>query len=764
VLQHLPLRLLLTLPHALLMVVLAAAVGVTSYRSANDNLQHMAAKYNRSVASAANHELVEYLDSWKRVLSGVYQHMPLIDGRIDWRVIEERLWAATATSDFNPTVAYVADSDGRYMRLRRHRDAPSELSVIDRPGASAFAVHRTEGPGKRTSLASEGNVYDAVQRPWYRWAAASELSVWTPLFRKFGDGGETTSLARSLRDAQGRVLGVAGVEMPLSQLNAELARVSQSLNAQVYIVDLHGNTIAGGTTQVWLEKLLRARTQTADIDFIGQDERSVAYHISQRPLTARAQGDWRVVVVVLPDTAQDAQIQFNSWRTAVMGLVALLMAIALSTLIARRITGPLAELTRSVERLSLDAEPLPLAVSRTDEIGRLSGAYNRMSQRLRSIMLAQSRQSDALSATVSNLAQSIRERERTEQRLSRITDAMGDALVVVDADWTITYLNHRGEWLLGTPVMRALGVNFWDLNPGRRERSLARALIAAHDQLMGGVTPLAPPVVVEGHSERLDCWLELRLHRSEFGIAIFASDISQRVVARQMEQQLQSERARLSGELLEAQTQERRAIARELHDSMGQDLAAMRINLSALRGQFQRAGNDAARERVEDCMTGVEGIIAQVRERSLDLHPAMLDDLGLVPALQWLCDLQGKRSGLRITCTFSGEAETTRLSAVVELACFRIAQEAINNATKHAKASSVAVHITLGAEAAELTVCDDGVGLPSVDARAKAKAQGLSLGMVSMRERALQLGGQFSIGAHSPQGTLVRAYLPLAPT
>ncbi len=155
--------------------------------------------------------------------------------------------------------------------------------------------------------------------------------------------------------------------------------------------------------------------------------------------------------------------------------------------------------------------------------------------------------------------------------------------------------------------------------------------------------------------------------------------------------------------------------------------------------------------------TAVEGLLT--RDLSLALRPAVLDDLGLVPALRWYLDRQGRRAGF--TTEFAAGDLEDDVPAEVATTCFRIAQEALTNVARHARATHVAMQLARRVDGLELIVRDAGQGFDSAHAIAKAE-RGDSLGLVSMRERAGLIGGVLHIDAVPGRGTVIRVVLPLA--
>jgi signal transduction histidine kinase len=223
-------------------------------------------------------------------------------------------------------------------------------------------------------------------------------------------------------------------------------------------------------------------------------------------------------------------------------------------------------------------------------------------------------------------------------------------------------------------------------------------------------------------------------------------------------EQVRAGRARaqlLSQQLMEAQETERRRLARELHDEIGQALTAVKINLQAL----QRAPADAV-SRLSDSIAIVDRALQQVRNLSLDLRPSLLDDLGLVAALSWYVDRQSQRSGLAIE--FAAEPAEIRAAATVETACFRVTQEALTNIIRHAQAREARVELRQRGSELQLAVSDDGIGFDVAAARRRA-ARGASLGLLGMQERVLLSGGRIDIQSTRGQGTRLVACLPISP-
>lgn len=209
----------------------------------------------------------------------------------------------------------------------------------------------------------------------------------------------------------------------------------------------------------------------------------------------------------------------------------------------------------------------------------------------------------------------------------------------------------------------------------------------------------------------------------------------------------------LSAQLITAQEQERRHIARELHDDTGQSLTVIRMHLmDVLRGA------EGADSRIPECVAVVDAAIAQIRGMALNLRPTMLDDLGLVAALEWALEQQGRPAGWETA--LEADDDFSDVPPEIQTACFRIGQEALTNAARHAGATEVSLELRMVGGELELTVQDNGGGFDLARYSAPAERK-KHFGLISMGERASLVGGRLDIATAPGRGTRVRAILPV---
>jgi PAS domain S-box-containing protein len=241
------------------------------------------------------------------------------------------------------------------------------------------------------------------------------------------------------------------------------------------------------------------------------------------------------------------------------------------------------------------------------------------------------------------------------------------------------------------------------------------------------------------------------------------NDITERLRTQQTlerlnrELELSHERLRaLSRRLFEVQEEERRRLARDLHDDVGQALTALKIQLESVA----RAGGEAAaRSRVDECVDTVQHTLERVRQLSLSLRPPQLDDLGLAAAVRSHLDRQARVAGLQ--AHFETEDAPQELAPDTETACFRVAQEAINNVLRHARARNLWVRLFTAGGRLAISVRDDGKGF-DLDSVRERSANGSSLGLIGMEERMALAGGSFELRSAPGQGTILLATFPVA--
>lgn len=213
-----------------------------------------------------------------------------------------------------------------------------------------------------------------------------------------------------------------------------------------------------------------------------------------------------------------------------------------------------------------------------------------------------------------------------------------------------------------------------------------------------------------------------------------------------------SELRTLSDRLVEAQETERRAISRELHDEVGQAVSALSLAVGNVAARISPNSIEESKEQLRSIRQIAEKTVAVVRDMSLLLRPSMLDDLGLIPALEWQAREVSRNTDIRVTVKADSVAE--ELGDEQKTCIYRVVQEALRNVTRHARAKQVEIRLAQNGASLHLTIQDDGQGfLPD---REKG------VGLLGMQERVRRLSGLFQVDSEPGRGATIRVDLPVA--
>lgn len=348
-------------------------------------------------------------------------------------------------------------------------------------------------------------------------------------------------------------------------------------------------------------------------------------------------------------------------------------------------------------------------------------------------------------------------------RSRSVLDSLAAPLAVLDPTGEILLVNRAWPQFaacLGDPPEKTAGVggNYFELARRAFPEEVAREVTTGMLDVLAGraqtFTAEYPPVPAD--TGRCFLVTATALLPGRRGVVVTHTDITERKAA-EIERQKAMARARgFSEYLAEADEDLRAGIARELHDRIGQNLAATALDLDILRSQLPAGPLSAVERRLDDAARLVEQMVRDVRDLMGELRPPLLDDVGLIAALRWYGQQFNLRSG--VAFRLQGWESVPRLAAGTESAVFRIVQEALTNVAMHARAGTVSARFSTAKDAVVLVIVDDGAGF-DVDGPAGSGVRP-AWGLRGMRERAEAVGGTVRVESSVGAGTRVTIEVP----
>ena len=323
-----------------------------------------------------------------------------------------------------------------------------------------------------------------------------------------------------------------------------------------------------------------------------------------------------------------------------------------------------------------------------------------------------------------------------------------DAVVVRNFQGSIEFWNKGAEELYGWRKDEALGKHVYELLHTEFPRSLRE--IEAELIKTGRWEGELVHGTKDGERKIVNSrWALLKESETSGTVLEINSDITLR---KQSEEELRQ----LSGYLMRVQDEERRRLARELHDSTGQKLVALKMNLETVAKEKELP--KPAKSTLSESSKIIDEATQEIRTLAQLLHPPLLDEAGLVSAIRWLVDGFSTRSGIPVDLSLPDELK--RLPQNYELALFRVIQESLINIHRHSGAKRVKIEITQDKDALTMQVKDNGKGLPTEGGDGRKPTMGV--GILGMKERLAQLGGRLDVISDNHKGTIIKAVVPVA--
>jgi PAS domain S-box-containing protein len=338
-----------------------------------------------------------------------------------------------------------------------------------------------------------------------------------------------------------------------------------------------------------------------------------------------------------------------------------------------------------------------------------------------------------------------------EQFQAQVLDNVRDSVIVVDQHGRVRYWNRGAEAIYGYSAAEMLGCSIQRIHPPGQSMT-----VDLHRILESGES------LEELERVRKDgttVWVDVRrtVMRDAKGAVVgllgVAKDVTERRRVTAALEESHGQLRSLADRLRRVREEERSAIARQIHDEMGQVLTALRLDVSWLEARLP-AADQALHDKCAAMARLIEDTIGHVRVLATELRPAVLDDLGLSAAIEWEAQGFARRTG--IPCDLRLAADLSGLDADRATDLFRILQEALTNVARHARARQVGIRLELSRDTLLLQVDDDGRGITATEA-----ADPRALGLLGMRERALRWSGAVEVQARRAGGTSVTVRIPL---
>lgn len=487
-------------------------------------------------------------------------------------------------------------------------------------------------------------------------------------------------------------------------------------------------------------------------------------------------GQGGVIRVGMSEAGVRNQVASYIARLSILVVVAVVGAIALSVAVSSLLTRPVTRVAEAARRVGSGDLTTKVPVDAGDELGDLARAFNNMTEdliRSRESLIQRNTELEILNSMADNLSRQLAADQVLHTSLNRLLELTGFSAAWVctrDAQGRMILAAHRGI----SPPSNTNSDNHVDEKCGCRE-----VFDAGQGRLFQNT--LSCPLIADRSTEqfRNQAVVPIWSREGMVGVLSVASQDAHMLpearlrlltsIGRQMgialenahlyEELERKERVRadLLDRLISAQEEERRRIAREIHDEPSQELSAVILQLDKVvrRLAQQRVEGweqvEQARQRVREAMENLQRITTELR-------PQALDDLGFAPAIRWYAEKRLGGSGVQVD--FQVVGRPNRLPPPIEIAAFRISQEAINNVAKHSEAANVRIQLHFSDTTLNGEIADDGKGF-DIRAMSARPIEEAGLGLRGMEERAVLLGGNLSVTSTPDQGTRVNFAIPL---
>jgi PAS domain S-box-containing protein len=338
--------------------------------------------------------------------------------------------------------------------------------------------------------------------------------------------------------------------------------------------------------------------------------------------------------------------------------------------------------------------------------------------------------------------------EASEENYRHLAESIGDIFFSMDADMRYSYWNRASEEVTGYTREEAIGKTLYDLFPETKGTSLGQF----YENVM--ITQQSARFINQIQMGGQGRYYEISAYPFRGGASVLVRDITERKQAEEELAKRAEQMRALAGYVESVREDERTRIAREIHDEFGQFLTALKMDLVWVSRRLPI--EDEKRERLNQASSLVDENVRRVQRIATELRPGLLDDLGLMTALEWQAHEFSKHTGL--LCQLNLPEQDLQLNPSLNTTLFRIFQETLTNVARHARASRVDVSLQEDDEALLLSIRDNGRGITETQL-----TDPHSLGLLGMHERVAHWNGKLSIRGEAGKGTTVTVHIPIPP-
>jgi len=569
------------------------------------------------------------------------------------------------------------------------------------------------------------------------------------------------------------VIGVLTTRVSMNHVMERVQALDERTGSDnhAYLLNKRGEILAGPDEKEFLnvhrlhefpvvKELLAGKTGTTQY----KNDREEDVITAQYPL--RGDGDfngrgWGIIVTEADSEAfKAAYIIRNTMITLVLIIAFIVTMFAL--FISKRFSRPIKEVSESASRISRgDLKPIKITYGPRDEIGNLVGAFNRMTEDLRATTVSR----DSLAKEIAERKQAEDALRKSEEKSKNILHGSPIPTFVIDNNHRVTYWNGALEEYSGIRANDIVGTDqHWKAFYNENRPCMADLLVDGkmHDIPQWYEGKYRASDMIEEAYEATDFfrrpshdgkWLYFTAAplKDSNGRLIGAVETLQDITeTKKAEEQIRL----LSRQIIEIQERERESLSREIHDNIGQLLGTLKMGLSRTNKKIPRELSPI-KDQLSELSYLADKTIKEIRELSHALHPPMIEDLGLISALEELC--QDFKSCSEIKIKWNFEQIQRPLQSITNITLYRLFQEGLNNILKHSRATEAYLSLTSSESTITASIEDNGVGFVVDDVLSPLQTK--SLGLMSMRERLALIGGELKIISRPGKGTKIIASL-----